>query len=199
MRSVVRTRPRGSVYAEHGPTPVVRLDGDADCPATFFVGQPPRGGADPSIELVADYVPPSADGAFGHRTHRTCRTGLSGRVPLRHAGRLCRRACRRRSRSLPAGINTRPRRSCLELSGYKSVAHHADAVGLVIVTGVVRTLDSQIHSRPVISPLLMRRWEHAKTGSSRVRRLRGHTTVTPVRTGPSPLTSGRSQARWSSA
>jgi hypothetical protein len=67
MRSVVRTRPRGSVYAEHGPTPVVRLDGDADRPVTFFVGQPPRGGADPSSNSlqIMSLPPPMKPSAIG--------------------------------------------------------------------------------------------------------------------------------------
>src|SRR3712207_2861295 len=63
---------------------------------------------------------------------------------------------------------------------------------LVIATGVESTPAPRIHSRPVISPLPLRLWQPAKTGSSRVRPPRGETTVTPVLTGPSPTTRGPS-------
>jgi hypothetical protein len=63
---------------------------------------------------------------------------------------------------------------------------------LVIPTGVVSAPASRIHSSPVISPLPLNLWHPAKTGSSRADPSRGHTTVTPVRTGPSPTTSGPS-------
>ena len=55
--------------------------------------------------------------------------------------------------------------------------------------GVVRQPDSRIHSSPVSSPLPLRRWQPANSGSNPSR---GITTVTPVRTGPLPRRSGPS-------
>ena len=63
---------------------------------------------------------------------------------------------------------------------------------LVIAIGVVSRPDSRTHSRPVSSPLPLRRWHPAKTGSRSAAAPRGQTTVTPVRTGPWPTTSGPS-------
>ena len=55
---------------------------------------------------------------------------------------------------------------------------------LVIAIGLVRRPDSRTHSRPVSSPLPLRRWQPAKTGSMKASPSCGTTTVTPVRTGP---------------
>ena len=52
--------------------------------------------------------------------------------------------------------------------------------------------DSRTHSRPVSSPLPLSRWQPAKTGSVQTSSAWGTTTVTPVRTGPCPTTSGPS-------
>ena len=54
----------------------------------------------------------------------------------------------------------------------------------VIATGDVSSPDSRTHSSPVSSPLPLRRWQPAKTGSRQRSGPRGQTTVTPVRTGP---------------
>ena len=63
---------------------------------------------------------------------------------------------------------------------------------LVIAIGVVSIPDSRIHSSPVISPLPLSRWQPANTGSWASPGPRGRTTVTPVRMGPRPVTSGPS-------
>ena len=63
---------------------------------------------------------------------------------------------------------------------------------LVMATGPLSMPDSRTHSRPVSSPLPLSRWQPAKTGSRSDPAPRGQTTVTPVRTGPSPTTSGPS-------
>ena len=52
--------------------------------------------------------------------------------------------------------------------------------------------DSRTHSSPVSSPLPLRRWQPAKTGSVQTSSECGTTTVTPVRTGPWPTTRGPS-------
>ena len=51
---------------------------------------------------------------------------------------------------------------------------------------------SRIHSSPVSSPLPLSRWQPANTGSAQTSPSWGRITVTPVRTGPWPTTSGPS-------
>ena len=63
---------------------------------------------------------------------------------------------------------------------------------LVMATGPVSVPDSRTHSRPVSSPLPLRRWQPAKTGECVPSGSGGTTTVTPVRIGPWPTTSGPS-------
>jgi hypothetical protein len=63
---------------------------------------------------------------------------------------------------------------------------------LVMAIGVVSIPDSRTHSRPVSSPLPFSRWQPAKTGSRAESAPRGTITVTPVRIGPCPVTSGPS-------
>ena len=55
-----------------------------------------------------------------------------------------------------------------------------------------RNPDSRTHSRPVSSPLPLRRWQPAKTGSVQTSSSWGITMVTPVRTGPCPTVNGPS-------
>ena len=61
----------------------------------------------------------------------------------------------------------------------------------VIATGVVSWPASRTHSSPVISPLPFSVWQPANTGESPIPSC-GTITVTPVRTGPWPTTSGPS-------
>src|SRR5271168_3755531 len=60
---------------------------------------------------------------------------------------------------------------------------------LVIITGPSRKPDSSTQVVPVISPLPLRDHQPAKTGLDMVSLPRGRTAVTPVRTGPLPITS----------
>ena len=60
---------------------------------------------------------------------------------------------------------------------------------LVIITGPSRKPDSSTQVVPVISPLPLREYQPAKTGSLMLFLPRGRMAVTPVRTGPLPTTS----------
>ena len=57
---------------------------------------------------------------------------------------------------------------------------------------VVRRPASRIHSSPVSSPFPFSRWQPAKAGSAQGSSAPGTMTVTPVRTGPRPTSSGPS-------
>ena len=65
--------------------------------------------------------------------------------------------------------------------------HDADAVGVREADDRRRACpDSRIHSRPVSSPFPLRRWRRRRRAPTTGRRRAGRSTVTPVRTGPSP-------------
>src|SRR5215472_5277623 len=85
-------------------------------------------------------------------------------------------------------ISRRIRLAVLHAPLNHSVAHHAHAV-FVIITGPSKNPDSSTHVVPVISPLPLSDHHPENTGLFIESFPRGITAVTPVRTGPFPISS----------
>ena len=148
---------RRAVHAEPRPLAVVGLDQDADGVAATIGRHHPRRRPDPALELVADHPGPAADVALGDRPagrrverrpevlgayveavdvieQAVVRLADDGqRPPGRPRLRVPTEAATRASRTTPT--------LCV----------------LVMAMGVVSFPDSRTHSRPVSSPLPLRR------------------------------------------
>src|SRR5471032_694355 len=161
---------------------MVGLDDRADRPAALGTAQPPRRGADATLEFVTDHAAAAADITLGDRTTDRRAQGLGDVFGLHmKAVDVVEQAVESLQHDRHVPVESPVVRLLLTVQHNQRIADHAGLWVLVKAIGLVNRPASRIHSRPVASPLPLSTWTPAKHGCWLVDPARGSITVTPVR------------------